>query len=638
MSIDFKELKRIDCREVARRLGMEVDRSGKTRCFHSPGDANPSLQIYSDGFKCFRDGESGDQIDLVSQYLGISKSDAAKWIEREFNVQQPPIKKNDYGKLEREHVYPGGTIKKCMYRRDDKSKRGKWYHLESGKWVNGRGEGIPPLYPSSDNLASHIFLVEGEKDVDTWRRLGKSAISLPDGKDSKWYPEYRPAFEGKNVFIIQDNDTPGKEYAQRMAATLKPIASGVKVLDLSNAWKEIPEKGDTTDLIEAMGDEAGLMAILKLAQETPEWEPVEVAAAGRTAKAAADFGEDNTSFLWYPYLPIGDYSVMMADGGTGKTVLCCKIAADVSTGKRLPGEEFDGKSENVLIISAEDSGEQLKRRLKLSGADLNRVFIIDRSDSIGMNFSDGYSEFESTVKSCNPALVIVDPWHGFLGESVDINRVNAIRPVFQKLANLAKTCDCAMILISHVNKRAQGENVNNAATGSSDFINAARSAVRVIFDEMDENCRIMVHTKTNYAAYGQSIRYRIVDGGVEWAGFSDITRQTLEAAARRKSTPWEIMQKTEEQETVNNALVVALEQSANQFVATRYSYDEFKKDHGDLIFGGLQPKRALDSVKDRLSDDGYFLKTGIQVKKNGSKGNGFMVQRIDTTVSEQSMI
>ena len=105
-----------------------------------------------------------------------------------------------------------------------------------------------------------------------------------------------------------------------MAATLKPIASCVKVLDLSNAWKEIPEKGDTTDLIEAMGDEAGLMAILKLAQETPEWEPLEVVAAGRTVKAAADFGEDNTSFLWYPYLPIGDYSVMMADGGTGKSV------------------------------------------------------------------------------------------------------------------------------------------------------------------------------------------------------------------------------------------------------------------------------------------------------------------------------
>ena len=145
----------------------------------------------------------------------------------------------------------------------------------------------------------------------------------------------------------------------------------------------------------------------------------------------------------------------------------------------------------------------------------------------------------------------------------------------------------------------------------------------------------MVHTKTNYAAYGQSVKYRIVDGGVKWEGFSDVTRQTLEAAARRKSTPWEVMQKTEERENANNALVEALESAANQFQPTRFSYEEFKREHGDLIFGGLQPKRALDAVRDRLTEDGFFLKTGIQVKKNGDKGNGFMVQRIDAALPEQ---
>lgn len=87
---------------------------------------------------------------------------------------------------------------------------------------------------------------------------------------------------------------------------------------------------------------------------------------------------------------------------------------------------------------------------------------------------------------------------------------------------------------------------------------------------------------------------------------------------------------------MNNTLILALESSANQFVPTRYSYDEFKKLHGDLIFGGLQPKRALDDVKDRLADDGFFLRTGIQVKKMGRKGNGFMVQRIDVTTPEQT--
>ena len=146
----------------------------------------------------------------------------------------------------------------------------------------------------------------------------------------------------------------------------------------------------------------------------------------------------------------------------------------------------------------------------------------------------------------------------------------------------------------------------------------------------------MVHTKSNYASYGQSVKYRIVDGGVEWAGFSDITRQTLELAARRKSTPGEIMQIAEGKDVVTSALVEALESSANQFVPTRFSYDEFKKLHGDLIFGGLQPKRALDGVKERLADDGFFLRTGIQVKKMGQKGNGFMVQRIDMTTPEQT--
>ena len=371
--------------------------------------------------------------------------------------------------------------------------------------------------------------------------------------------------------------------------------------------------------------------------QVPEWRSPSNGQI-RVARPAGTFGEDNTAFLWYPYLPIGDYSVLMADGGTGKTILCCGIAAAVSNGTPLPGEEFEGEGKRVLIISAEDRGELLKKRLKLSGANLEEIFILDCSDSIGMNFSENYDEFAATVLSYKPSLLIVDPWHAFLGASIDINRTNAVRPVFQRLANLAKNCDCAIILVSHVNKRAQADNANNAATGSADFINAARSAMRVVFDEEDEDCRILVHTKSNYAAAGKSVRYRINDGGLEWAGFSEITRQTLEEAARKRSTPLEVLHGDRETETTNTALIAALEASANQFSPTRFSYDEFKKLHGDLIFGGRQPKRALDAVKDRLADDGYFLRTGIQVQKSNVKGNGFSVQRLDTCEQKQCVI
>ena len=103
--------------------------------------------------------------------------------------------------------------------------------------------------------------------------------------------------------------------------------------------------------------------------------PTEGVIKGRIAKPASSFGEDNTKFLWYPYIPMGDYSVMMADSGTGKTVLCCGIAAYVSTGQPLPGEMFKSEGRRVLIISAEDSGEILRTRLSKSGGNLDRVMI-----------------------------------------------------------------------------------------------------------------------------------------------------------------------------------------------------------------------------------------------------------------------
>ena len=349
----------------------------------------------------------------------------------------------------------------------------------------------------------------------------------------------------------------------------------------------------------------------------------------REARKASEYGEDKTSFLWFPYLPRGDFSVLMADGGTGKTIFCCGIAAAITSGKPLPGEHFKTEPQNVLFISAEDRGEMLKKRLQLSGADLERCYLLDCISSEGLNIDNGFDEFAATVMNYNPALVVIDPWHAFLGERVDISRVNAVRPVLHRLANLAKFCNCALIAVSHVNKRAQGENANHAATGSTDFINAARSAIRLIFDDQDDDARIAVHTKSNYAGYGRSVRYVIDDGGLIWQGFSEITKSTLEAAARGRSTPGEVLQRRGIETKQNEILVQALKESVQIEKSKRYTYEEFRSIHGETIFAGKQPKRALDAVKERLSNEGYFLQTGIQVRRGNSNANGFLIQRID---------
>lgn len=350
------------------------------------------------------------------------------------------------------------------------------------------------------------------------------------------------------------------------------------------------------------------------------------------AKPASDFEDEETEFVWYPYIPRGEYTVLMADGGTGKTTFCCGIAAAISNGQRLPGMVTDDEpiTGNILIITGEDRGGQLKIQLKNCNADLSKIYILDCMDSEGLNFTQGSDTFQETIQRYAPQLVIIDPWHCFLGSDIDINRVNAVRPVFQKLANIAKNCNCGMILISHVNKRAQGENANNAATGSSDFINAARSAIRLIFsgEPGEENVRIAVHTKSNHAAPGQSIKFKItMQKGLEWTGFSDITRSTLEEAARHKKTPAEMVMQNRIAEQTNQALIDAIVEKAEAGKRINISYDQFKEEYGEEIFETSRPKKELEKIADKLKLLKISIEAGKSVNQNGKTRNGFEIYK-----------
>lgn len=77
--VDAGEVKRrVDCRQLAERFGVRIrKRNGDNwtaHCFnpdgHNNGDANPSLSIFQEGFKCFGCGVSGDSIALWQHFNG----------------------------------------------------------------------------------------------------------------------------------------------------------------------------------------------------------------------------------------------------------------------------------------------------------------------------------------------------------------------------------------------------------------------------------------------------------------------------------------------------------------------------------------------------------------------------------------
>lgn len=346
------------------------------------------------------------------------------------------------------------------------------------------------------------------------------------------------------------------------------------------------------------------------------------------APCAEGAEEEDDEFIWYPYIPRNEFTVLMADGGTGKTTFCCGIATAITKGIALPGCDIDENPTQgkVLFITGEDTIGRLRKKLRICGADLSRINILDCYASEGLSLSDE-NELQLLIEQYSPELVIIDPWQSFLGGPVNINRIDLVRPMFQKVSKVAKNCNCGIILVSHVNKKAQSENANNAATGSADLINAARSAIRIIFsdEQGEEDIRIAVHTKSNNAALGKSLKYRISQQkGLEWIGFSDINRRTLENAARFRKTPAEIIQKSV---AFNSALFDAIQEKAVLNKHINISYDQFKEEFGTYIFETTQPKKEIDNLSDKLNGVGIKVTTGKTVNVNKKTRNGFEIYK-----------
>lgn len=110
-------------------------------------------------------------------------------------------------------------------------------------------------------------VVEGEKDVETLKKLGVPATTNSGGA-KKWRPEFAEYLKGKKVIILPDNDDVGREHAEIVARDLYGHAASVKVVQCS----KLP-KGDVTDYFEKeCGSWDALAAVIK---DAPEYEPRE---------------------------------------------------------------------------------------------------------------------------------------------------------------------------------------------------------------------------------------------------------------------------------------------------------------------------------------------------------------------------
>ena len=121
---------------------------------------------------------------------------------------------------------------------------------------------LPDLVAAPSSVA--VFVVEGEKDADRAAGIGIVATTCAMGA-GKWQPEYNEHFRGRSVYIVPDNDKPGRKRAAS-GADLHGIAQNIKVVELPG----VPEKGDLSDWLDQGHTKAELGEQVKAA---PEWKP-----------------------------------------------------------------------------------------------------------------------------------------------------------------------------------------------------------------------------------------------------------------------------------------------------------------------------------------------------------------------------
>ena len=127
-----------------------------------------------------------------------------------------------------------------------------------GQWLNGLAHTRRVLYRLPELLeAPIVFLVEGERDVETLREWGFVATTAAGGTGAKWLPEFTQTLTGREVIVIPDNDAPGWEQAAKLCRELFGTVARLRVFDLPTGTKDI------TDWFAVGHSETELIAILE---------------------------------------------------------------------------------------------------------------------------------------------------------------------------------------------------------------------------------------------------------------------------------------------------------------------------------------------------------------------------------------
>ena len=438
--------------------------------FHADKNPSMSLNLGKAVWNCHSCDQSGGMLDFERKMMGSDPEKAWAEIYRITGMEPPKVSRKLTATYDYTDVSGKVLYQKLRYdpkefsQRQPDGKGGWWYNLHGVKKVLYR---LPELI-----TAKFVYIVEGEKDADNLR-LALQAAAVKDcavtttfDGAGHWRAEYAPYFTGRLAAVLPDNDKPGRDHAQNVAASVKPYAAKVKVVELPG----LPDKGDVSDWLADGHDINELQALVKAA---PIWEP---------EKAEHVLLEEMQNFLqrapaqieWLVdgLIPVRTRGLMIADPKVGKSPLALDLALALASGSSWLGHVVPQRR-RVALIAREDSPEQVGRNLQLyrEGLEARRTYNqgqvwVNTLAHSPMLHVDNLEQLDALIKELKMEqfdLAIFDVLNVL--HSGDENDNTVMAGVLEALKRIQVEVRCGILLLHHLSK-AQSTNVFRDARGA----------------------------------------------------------------------------------------------------------------------------------------------------------------------------
>lgn len=221
----------------------------------------------------------------------------------------------------------------------------------------------------------------------------------------------------------------------------------------------------------------------------PRADTVRTTVNGLEYTIIGDVERRRVDWAWQGRIAAGKLNIVAGEPETGKTMLTCYIAAQIT---RDDGQWIDGGSPDpgaVIFLSAEDDlADGLGPRLEAAGADLNLCAHIPATVKVKggrrmLNLADDLAKISEVVDALetteNPVrLIIIDPITSYMGrsETVDTYRASDVRGVLTPLVEWAAASGIAVLCVMHLNKKG-GDSLLSRVQDSQAYTALARSVL-----------------------------------------------------------------------------------------------------------------------------------------------------------------